>query len=107
MLVDITHTYDGDLIVDLSSDALQSVPMWNGICGGNDNIQAILDDEADSPIGTVCPPSGFERWTTDPAGGMTMFEGLDPNGTWLLDIQDQFGGDQGTLNTWELTFTIE
>ncbi|MFN2114448.1 MAG: proprotein convertase P-domain-containing protein, partial [Anaerolineae bacterium] len=108
MLVDITHTYDGDLVVTLSSPALPSVPMWSGICGGDDNIQAILDDEStNGQIGTVCPPAGFVDYTTAPPGGMTQFEGEAPNGLWTLNITDQAGGDSGTLNTWALTFSTQ
>ncbi|MFQ5459304.1 MAG: proprotein convertase P-domain-containing protein, partial [Anaerolineae bacterium] len=106
VLIDITHTFDGDLVVDLSSPDTADVQLFNSICGASNNIQAILDDEAAQPIGTVCPPLGMQPWDTAPPGQLTQFEGGGTNGTWKLDVFDQFGADQGTLNTWELQFTL-
>jgi len=106
VLIDITHTFDGDLVVDLSSPDIPDVGLFNSICGASNNIEAILDDEAGVSIGTVCPPLGFQSWDTAPPGQLIQFEGGGTNGSWKLDVFDQFGADQGTLNNWELQFTL-
>jgi hypothetical protein len=106
LLLDLTHTFDGDLVVDLSSPDVADVPMFTNICGASQNMQVIIDDEAAAPIGSVCPPSGFQRFNSAPPGGLTLFEGNPATGTWRLDIGDTFGADSGTLLNWELQFTI-
>ena len=107
VLLDISHTWDGDMVATLVDPAGLRVPLFSAICGASDGIQAILDDEAATTIGTVCPPAGFQRYNTNPAGGLTLLEGGKATGTWTLEVQDTVGGDTGTINTWGLTFKLE
>ena len=46
------------------------------------------DDEGDVDIANAVAP--FKGWVV-PHGDLSAFDGLDPNGTWTLTIQD-FGG---------------
>jgi subtilisin-like proprotein convertase family protein len=106
VLLDFTHTFNSDLTLDLSSPDLADVQLFSAICGATDNMQVILDDEAQQPIGGVCPPTGFQRFNTETPGNLTLFEGTASNGEWRLDVADQVGADVGQMLNWELQFTL-
>src|SRR5262249_10834593 len=40
-----------------------------------------------------------------PEGELYGFDGIDPNGTWTLEISDNANFDVGTLNSWSITFS--
>jgi len=73
--VDITHTYRGDLVIDLVSPSGKSYRLKDS---GNDSG----DDVA-------------ETYTVDLGSEVA-------NGTWTLSVQDVFSIDTGTLNGWTL-----
>ncbi len=100
--INITHTFDGDLdisliapngtIVDLSSD--------NG-AGGDNFINTIFRSDAATSIVTgVAPFTGSFL----PEGNLASLNGINADGTWILKICDDAGGDVGTLNSSALTF---
>ena len=107
--LDINHTWNSDLNIDVSSNALIGVTIVNQVCGADDNMFAIVDSDAGAPIGSVCPPSGFLRVTPGGAGvapdALDQFDGTDPGGQWSLDITDLVGGDAGTINDWQVNIT--
>ena len=80
--MDITHTYQGDLILTLVSPAGTSVVLHNRTGGGTDNIYGTYPE------------------TLTPADDLTAFGGEDMEGDWTLTISDNAGGDTGTLNAW-------
>lgn len=112
--LDVTHTWIGDLIVDVQSPGGPTVrlldqpglPLVNATFGCNDNnIFATLDDEAGSAAEDAC--SGVEATpgisgTFTPTGNLSDFDGLTADGTWTLVISDNAGADSGTLNDWSL-----
>ena len=75
--VNITHTYIGDLVVELRSPAGTAAVLHNRSGGSTDNL-----------ITTFHP---------------TSFNGQNSAGTWTLHVRDLAGFDIGTLNTWTLT----
>ena len=76
--VNITHTYRGDLKIDLVSPG-----------GTTYNLKASSgSDSADNVIAT---------YTVNASGSVA-------NGTWTLKVTDTASGDTGTLNNWSLTF---
>ncbi len=100
--LDITHSYINDLTVTLKSPSNTTVTLLNEICGGQDNIQICLDDEANS--GTfACPPLGGQSY--QPYGSLSAFDGEDISGIWTLTISDGYVSDGGSLNRWALSFT--
>jgi hypothetical protein len=101
--LDLNHTWIGDLTVDLTSPEGTQSEMFSGICGNFDNVMAILDDDAATPIGSVCAPLGFASYRTESGTGLDIFDGENPGGTWELDINDGVGGDAGTLNDFVIT----
>jgi len=86
--VNITHTYRGDLTVDLISPAGVTVRLHNRTGGSADHIITTYDDEG----GTV--PDG--------PGRLADFVNTPAMGTWTLRVQDHAGGDTGVLNSWAL-----
>jgi serine protease len=75
--VDITHTYRGDLVIDLITPD-----------GSAYRLKAAASDSADNVNTTYTVNASSEV----------------ANGTWKLRVQDTAAQDTGTLNGWKLTF---
>ena len=98
--LDITHTYASDLEVYLVSASGTRVELFSDIGGSGDNFTATtLDDEAATSITQAGAPF---TGTFRPEGLLADFDGESANGTWTLEITDQWSQDQGTLNSWSL-----
>jgi len=87
VFVDITHTYQGDLIVDLGSPTGTTVRLHNRSGSGADNIY------------------GWYPTELAPAEALSGFAGVDLDGDWTLSISDNAGADIGTLNEWCMNIT--
>jgi subtilisin-like proprotein convertase family protein len=85
--VDISHTYIGDLIVELTSPAGTTISLHNRTGSGADNIVTTYDDEGG---GTV------------PAASLSGLDGERTAGQWRLRVSDAANTDTGTLNGWSL-----
>lgn len=79
--VNITHTYKGDLTIDLVHGAT-TVRLHNRTGGSTDNV-----------IGTY--PT-----TITPAASLAGFNGATSAGAWNLLVADRAATDTGTLNQW-------
>lgn len=75
--VNITHTYQGDLKVDLVAPNGTVFNLWNRAGGSADNIVRSFTVNASSVVA---------------------------NGIWKLRVNDNAAGDTGTLNSWGLSF---
>ncbi|MGV9500506.1 S8 family peptidase [Streptomyces sp. NPDC003642] len=75
--VDITHTYRGDLVIDLVAPD-----------GSTYRLKSAASDAADNVNTTYTVNASSET----------------ANGTWKLRVQDTAAQDTGTLNSWKLTF---
>ncbi|UUU30124.1 S8 family serine peptidase [Streptomyces sp. CA-210063] len=75
--VDITHTYRGDLVLDLVAPD-----------GSTYRLKASSSDSADNLVTTYSVNASSEV----------------ANGTWKLRVQDVASADTGRLNSWKLTF---
>lgn len=115
VMVDISHTWVGDLIVDIKSpagtiariiDRPGRVSSGFG-CSGND-IDTILDDEAATLVEDECAPG---TPTIDgsfiPNNLLSIFDGESTLGTWEISVSDNAGGDIGTLNSWGIDYDYE
>lgn len=105
LALNITHTYDGDLVISLTSPDGTSRTLFSNVCSYYDNMSILLDDDASSQIGTGCGSPYTGTFHTN--GNLNAFNGEDPNGTWVLNINDTFGGDSGNLNQATLTVTAD
>lgn len=118
----VQHTWAGDVkitighlgtVVTLVDLIGHSLPDSGGCSTPNLNI--ILDDEGGGgPIETQCngvAPAALSppNYTPENApgmpfspGGLSAFDGLDPNGEWTISVSDGFELDSGTLLSWSL-----
>ncbi|NOT02921.1 MAG: trypsin-like serine protease [Phycisphaerales bacterium] len=87
--VDITHTYIGDLIVELESPGGVTVRLHNRTGGTTENIITRYDDDGDGTI-----PDG--------PGQLADFDFGGSQGVWTLTVSDNAGSDTGALNNWSL-----
>jgi len=104
--VEITHTYVGDLVVSLRSPAGTSVTLLNRPTCGDNDMNVTFDDSSSVNLQSYC--QGTTPWysgTARPAQPLSAFNGQSSAGTWTLTVQDQAGGDTGTLVDWELITT--
>lgn len=85
--MDISHTYIGDLILDLESPAGTVVRLHNRTGSSTDNIVTTYDDSSNPPDGP---------------GLLADFNGEIATGVWTLTVSDNAGQDVGTLNSWTL-----
>ncbi|NUQ64557.1 MAG: S8 family serine peptidase, partial [Pirellulales bacterium] len=101
--LDLTHTWDSDLDVRLTSPSGTQVELFTDVGSfGRNFTNTTLDDEALTAITAgVAPFSASFR----PEGSLAAFDGEDPTGTWKLEIYDDAAGDVGTLNSWALSIT--
>ncbi|MFA5517112.1 MAG: Ig-like domain-containing protein [Desulfuromonadales bacterium] len=96
----IDHTFDEDLVITLTSPAGTNVLLVDQRGGGGDNFTGTIfhDGAVQSVAGGSAPFTGEFR----PEEPLSNVFGENPNGTWLLRIEDRNPMDDGTLNGWEL-----
>ncbi len=80
--VDITHTFQGDLIAKLTSPTGTEVILHNRSGSGTDNI------------------IGWYPGELSPDGDLDLFLGEETDGAWRLSVSDHASTDTGTLNEW-------
>lgn len=109
--VDITHTWTGDLTLTLESPAGTQVVIFDDAdgCSAND-LSTLLDDQSANALN--CDPGGggtdadaFPEADYVPSNPLSAFNGEGTLGDWILTIEDDAGGDQGTLNSWSLNYS--
>ena len=98
--LDITHTFTADLDIFLIAPSGQRVMLTSDNGGSGDNFtNTIFTDLAiASVVGSAAPFTGFFR----PEEPLSPLESSDANGVWTLEVTDDAGADQGTLNSWQL-----
>jgi subtilisin-like proprotein convertase family protein len=86
--MDITHTFIGDLIVEVTSPEGTVVRLHDRSGGSDDDMHMYYDDEGgDVPDG----PGMLSDW-----------EGEVVTGTWTMTVSDNAGVDTGSLDHWAL-----
>ncbi len=85
--INITHTYIGDLTIDLTSPSGTTVRLHDRSGGSADDIVLTYDDEGIAPDGP---------------GTLANFDLSSLTGVWTLTVTDHAGQDTGTLNSWAL-----
>jgi subtilisin-like proprotein convertase family protein len=124
-LKNMNHTFPDDIDVLLvgpggqklllMSDAGGSVDLVNNTYTFDDTAAATMADGALNADGSY-KPSNFGTGDTFPAPApvgpyndpqlLSVFNGVNPNGTWSLYVFDDVGGDVGNINLgWELNIT--
>ena len=122
--LEITHTWNGDLIVELTSPQGTTVRLIDrpgvpdppsGAGCADDGYDINLNDEGtDGSVEDFCdtgnPGPGdvaigdftVDGSTNQPTitNNLADFDGEDPTGTWTLFVSDNAGGDTGQVDVW-------
>lgn len=98
VMVDITHSYDGDIQIHLEGPAGDNCPLSIANGGNGENYdETIFDDEAETSITSATAPfSG----TYQPQFALSMFDEQNMNDDWILKVYDGYSGDEGVLENW-------
>lgn len=86
--VDISHTYQGDLTVELRGPSGVSATLHDRSGSGTDDI-----------VGTYATSGG----SITPVDSLYVFTNENGDGIWTLEIEDHAFVDTGTLNAWSIT----
>ena len=90
--VDITHTWIGDLTIDLSHGGT-SVSVYNRDCSDDVNMSLQFSD-AGAAINCAASTSGAATLPDEP---LSAFDGTDPGGSWTFTVQDHAAMDTGSV----------
>ncbi|WNM19812.1 reprolysin-like metallopeptidase [Flavobacterium capsici] len=94
--LNVTHTYPQDLVIQIVHPNQTTFSnVWNRNCAGNDNFNVTLSDGA-AAFTCVANMTG----TFAPANPLSVFNGLNANGTWRLYTADFYNQDAGQINSW-------
>ncbi|AMV23007.1 Thermophilic serine proteinase precursor [Gemmata sp. SH-PL17] len=103
--VSLTHTYDSDLVITLTSPTVngvagKTVTLFNRRGGSGDNLtNTTFDDEAAIAIASGAAPF---NGTFRPDALLSAFDGLNTQGVWTLKVTDMAAYDTGSLTGWSL-----
>ena len=109
MMVEVTldtiiHTWDADLEIILWKGSVLDTLVRDRGGSGQNFIGTNLTDTAIVSIANgVAPFTGYYRAEYP----LSIFNGIDPSGDWILEIYDDAPGDQGTLQSWCITIHYE
>jgi subtilisin-like proprotein convertase family protein len=108
--LNINHTWVGDLVITLESPAGTTITILDpGSCSGDDVI-ILLDDEAPT-TSSACYGTGSNQAYPDPSyqpfSQLSIFDGENTAGDWILSVSDTASGDEGTLNSWGINYDYE
>ena len=100
LAVNLTHTYVSDLQIILQGPMVTTTQstVFSQSCTSNNNINATFDDQG---TGIVCAPTITGNVT--PSTPLSIFNGLNPNGNWLVGIRDVGATDTGNVVSYTLT----
>lgn len=105
LITNLTHTWDGDLFIELQSPVGTTVTLSNRNGGrGHNFINTVFDDEAATAIGSSSAPfTGSFR----PDQLLSAFDGQDAFGVWTLRVADRAARDVGSINRWGIDITAQ
>lgn len=92
--LDISHTWIGDLTVDLTSPSGTTVNVYDGNCG---LVVDLVAQYADGNPVFDCGNSAANL-PASPNDPFAAFIGESSGGTWTLSVADGVGGDDGVIN---------
>ena len=107
-IAQLTHTYDGDLKLTLTSPTGTSKVLINRR-GGTDNgfTNLVLDDGAAAPIASIPTDGATVSGTFRPEEPLSGFSGENAAGAWTMNVSDNASVDTGTLDSWGISPRLE
>lgn len=103
--LNINHESDGNLDIYLIAPDGTRVELFTDVGGvSSDFIDTIIDNEAGMAI-----TDGAAPFTDSyrPEGNLADFYNKSIEGTWTLEVTDDWGGNTGTLNSWSLIAMLQ
>jgi len=102
--VNVSHTYDADLVLSLIPPVGAPIILSNTRGGFGDNfVNTVFDDAASVPIASgTAPFAGSFR----PESPLAAVNGISAIGAWKLQAVDTAGLDVGTIDGWTLSLTF-
>jgi subtilisin-like proprotein convertase family protein len=101
--MNITHSYDNDLLIKLVSPAGSTVVLIQNIGGSGNNFLGTCLGMDGTAFTNAQPPYGGIFF---PVGEVSSFNnGQNPNGTWLLIVTDVSSPDTGSIHNASIEFT--
>jgi subtilisin-like proprotein convertase family protein len=96
----VTHTYLGDISINLESPEGTIVKVLNRDCGASEDVQAVFSDEGIELECNFSSPgiSGIQK----PSEEFSAFIGENSLGNWILTVVDYAADDFGFLESWSL-----
>ncbi len=109
--VNITHTWNDDIDLSLTSPSVAAQILLNDCGGSGDNVVATIDQDAaalstcptTTISGSIQPTSGAGATPVAAAGSLNAFDTTASGGVWTLTVADDSSICTGTLNSWSLT----
>jgi subtilisin-like proprotein convertase family protein len=104
VFVEITHTFNGDLQIELQSPAGTTVLVSDNRGGGNDDVfnGTLFRKDSPNPIASYVFQNLVVAPDLGPDGDFDAFAGENANGTWNLIVTDQAGADVGNLTRFDV-----
>lgn len=100
----VLHTNDSDLEFYLIHNNITDTLIYQAGGSGDNFIGTILDDQASTLIANGSAPfTGLFK----PSKPLSVFNGGNANGNWILKVYDRASGNTGTLKAWTLTVTTQ
>ncbi|MFT3909030.1 MAG: proprotein convertase P-domain-containing protein [Ferruginibacter sp.] len=101
--LDITHSYDADLVIKLQSPTGTIITLLEGIGGAGNNFTGTCLGMDGVAFSLASPPYTGLFF---PTGEINSFNnGQNPNGTWLLSVTDLSAPDTGSIHSASILFT--
>ena len=103
--LEVTHADTGELVVQLLSPDLALHTLVDGVCPGHANWLALtLDDASRKPLGSECLDNLNDAYAPLAGNRLSVFNGGDAQGQWVLTVKDKKTGNIGYLEGWSLLF---
>ena len=106
----IEHTWNEDIDLFLESPSGAQVTLTSGNGGSDDNFGDTANCHTQVTTFTMDAGTAISAGTSPyigsfiPDGDFSVFDGEDPNGTWIFHICDQVTADNGSVHFLSLTF---
>lgn len=111
--MNLSHTYAGDLIISMTHCGTTVVLSdGDGFVNGQFNNyggQYTFRDDATTAINDIASTvtaGTFDPGAYLPDNPLSAFAGLPAGGDWTFSIYDRYGGDVGTLASWNFTVAL-
>jgi len=100
----LVHPALDEISLTLSHDGAEATLIGLGDAAGSNFTGTVFTDAAPDMISSgLAPYTGSFR----PGENLSVFNGLDPNGDWVLTVADNVAGNDGTLRGWSISLLTD